>query len=79
MRGVELGTVHQTISAESRRRPTTARLLDADAGDRVAAVARRVTSDTDGAPVLYSEHRYPADRTTFEIEFSLNVGVLQHV
>ena len=42
-------------------------------------VARRVTCDTDGAPVLYSEHRYPADRTTFEIEFSLNAGVLEHV
>ena len=24
------------------------------------------------------EHRYPADRTTFEIEFSLRAGALQH-
>ena len=35
-------------------------------------------AERDGAPVLYSEHRYPADRTTFEIEFSLRTGVLQH-
>jgi DNA-binding GntR family transcriptional regulator len=41
-------------------------------------VVRRTTHDTGGAPVLYSEHRYPADRTTFEIEFSLRTGVLQH-
>ncbi len=26
----------------------------------------------------FSEHRYPADRTTFEIEFSLRAGALQH-
>ena len=31
-----------------------------------------------GAPTLVSEHRYPADRTTFEIEFSLRAGALQH-
>ena len=34
--------------------------------------------DVDGAAVLYSEHRYPAGRTTFEIDFSLNAGALQH-
>ena len=30
------------------------------------------------SPTLVSEHRYPADRTTFEIEFSLRAGALQH-
>ena len=68
--------MHQTITAEVADGPT-ARLLDTDTGAALL-VSRRVTSDTDGTPVLYSEHRYPADRTTFEIEFSLNVGVLEH-
>ena len=69
--------MHQTIGAEVAD-GATARLLDTDPGTALL-VARRVTCDTDGAPVLYSEHRYPADRTTLEIEFSLNVGVLEHV
>lgn len=77
LRGVALGTVHQTIGAEIAD-GATARSLDAEPGSALL-VARRVTCDTDGAPVLYSEHRYPADRTTLEIEFSLNVGVLEHV
>ena len=77
LRGVALGTVHQTIGAEIAD-GATARSLDAEPGSALL-VARRVTRDTDGAPVLYSEHRYPADRTTLEIEFSLNVGVLEHV
>ena len=41
-------------------------------------VARRITHDAAGAPALYSEHRYPAVRTQFEIEFSLRTGALQH-
>ena len=37
-----------------------------------------ITHDAAGVPTLVSEHRYPADRTTFEIEFSLRTGALQH-
>jgi GntR family transcriptional regulator len=77
LRGVALGTVQQTIGAEVADN-ATAHLLDTDPGSALL-VSRRTTCDTDGIPVLYSEHRYPADRTTLEIEFSLNVGVLEHV
>jgi len=76
LRGVDLATVHQTITAEVADAPT-ARRLDIAPGDPLLFV-RRVTHDASGAPVLYSEHRYPAARTTFEIEFSLNSGVLHH-
>jgi GntR family transcriptional regulator len=69
LRGVELGAVHQSITAETADRDT-ARLLDLAEGDAVL-LARRVTHDATGHPLLYSEHRYPAHRTTFEIEFSL--------
>ena len=76
VRGVELGTAHQTITAENAS-AADASVLKCDAGDPLLVV-RRTTHDTGGAPVLHSEHRYPADRTTFEIEFSLRTGVLQH-
>jgi GntR family transcriptional regulator len=76
LRGVELGSVHQTITAE---------IATAGAADLLACatgapllLCRRVTLDAAGAPILFSEHRYPADRTTFEIEFSLRAGALQH-
>jgi GntR family transcriptional regulator len=77
LRGVALGTVHQTIGAEVAD-PATAQLLDVATGAALL-VARRRTCDTGGTPVLYSEHRYPAERTTLEIEFALNVGVPEHV
>jgi GntR family transcriptional regulator len=76
LRGVELGTVHQTIGAEVASRSAAAR-LDTEAGAALL-VARRVTRERDGTAVLYSEHRYPADRTTLEIDFSLNTGALDH-
>jgi GntR family transcriptional regulator len=76
VRGVELGTVHQSITAELASASVAAALACA-AGDPLLLV-RRVTHDTGGVPVLYSEHRYPAERTTFDIEFSLRSGVLQH-
>jgi GntR family transcriptional regulator len=76
VRGVELGTANQTITAENAT-AEDAEILGCRTGDALLVV-RRTTHDTDGAPVLYSEHRYPADRTTFEIEFSLRTGVLQH-
>jgi GntR family transcriptional regulator len=69
VRGVELGTVHQTITAELAS-PAVADRLDVAAGDPLLLL-RRVTQEASGLPALYSEHRYPASRTTFEIEFSL--------
>ena len=76
LRGVELGTVHQTITAELAS-AATARLLACATGAPLL-LCRRVTLDASGVPTLVSEHRYPADRTTFEIEFSLRAGALQH-
>jgi GntR family transcriptional regulator len=76
LRGVELGSVHQTITAEIAS-AASARLLACDPGAPLL-LCRRVTHDATGAPTLFSEHRYPADRTTFEIEFSLRAGALQH-
>jgi GntR family transcriptional regulator len=76
IRGVELESVHQTITAEIAD-AGTAELLACAPGDPLLLV-RRVTSDVHGDPILYSEHRYPADRTTFEIEFSLATGARQH-
>ncbi len=69
VRGVELGDVHQSITAEIAT-AERARLLGGAAHDPLLLV-RRLTRDADGRPALYSEHRYPANRTTFDIEFSL--------
>ena len=74
LRGVELGSVHQTITAEIAS-AATARLLACTPGAPLL-LCRRVTLDAHGVPTLVSEHRYPADRTTFEIEFSLGAGAL---
>ncbi len=76
LRGVELGSVHQTITAEIAS-ALSARLLACASGAPLL-LCRRITYDAAGAPTLVSEHRYPADRTTFEIEFSLRAGALQH-
>jgi GntR family transcriptional regulator len=76
LRGVELGTAHQMITAEIAS-AASARLLACAIGAPLL-LCRRVTFDAAGAPTLVSEHRYPADRTTFEIEFSLRAGALQH-
>jgi len=77
IRGVELDSVHQTITAEVAK-AGAAELLGCAPGDPLLLV-RRVTSALNGDRVLYSEHRYPADRTNFEIEFSLGTGARQHV
>jgi DNA-binding GntR family transcriptional regulator len=74
---VELDAVQQTITAEVAD-DAAAHLLACAPGDPLLLV-RRVTRAVNGDPVLYSEHRYPADRTTFEIEFSLGTGAHQHV
>jgi len=76
LRGTELGTVHQLITAEVAS-AAVAQALSCDEGAALL-VGRRVTRDASGRPALYSEHRYPADRTTFEIDFSLRTGALQH-
>ena len=76
VRGVQLASVHQTITAEIAS-AASARLLACAPGAPLL-LCRRVTLDVAGAPTLVSEHRYPADRTTFEIEFSLRAGALQH-
>ncbi|HVM40221.1 MAG TPA: UTRA domain-containing protein, partial [Acidimicrobiia bacterium] len=64
--GVDLGSATQTIVAAA------AGDADADAlGVRTGApmlVCHRVTRDRSGRPVLASEHRYPAHRTSFEVE-----------
>jgi GntR family transcriptional regulator len=65
--GVELGRATQTIGADL----ATAGDAELLGLERPAAliVCRRVTRNVADRPVLYSEHRYPAARTTFEIEF----------
>lgn len=67
LRGIELGRVTQTIGA-GLATSDDARLLGVEPGDPLL-VCTRITRTTDGAPVLASEHRYPAARTRFEIEF----------
>jgi GntR family transcriptional regulator len=76
VRGVELTHAHQTITAELAD-AAIARALGCATGDPLLLV-RRVTFDASGAPALYSEHRYPSERTAFEIEFSLRTGAFQH-
>jgi DNA-binding GntR family transcriptional regulator len=70
VRGVVLSSVHQTITAEVAATDVADR-LDVAPGDPLLLV-RRITHDADGLPALYSEHRYPASRTAFEIEFALS-------
>ena len=79
LQGVELATVHQTITADVADTRAAGR-LDVEPGAPLL-VGKRITRDAEGVAVLYSEHRYPAVRTQFEIDFALNVtnaGVLQH-
>lgn len=64
--GVELGAATQTITAGLATGADAAR-MHVRPGQPVL-VCRRVTRDASGRPVLYSEHRYPAHRTSFEVE-----------
>jgi GntR family transcriptional regulator len=66
-RGTQLGSATQLIGADLAG-DDDVRLLGLERGAAVLA-CRRVTTARDGGPVLVSEHRYPAHRTTFEIEF----------
>ena len=64
--GVPLRGATQTIGADSAER-TDAELLHVPVGSPVLR-CQRVTTDTQGAPVLVSEHLYPAHRTEFVVE-----------
>jgi GntR family transcriptional regulator len=66
-RGTELGSATQSIGADLADADDV-RLLGLAPGAAVLA-CRRVTRTRDGTPVVASEHRYPAHRTTFEIDF----------
>lgn len=67
LRGVALGRAVQTIGADLAG-PDDATLLGVAPGTPLL-VCRRVTRTVEGRPVIVSEHRYPASRTQFEIEF----------
>jgi GntR family transcriptional regulator len=66
-RGTVLGSATQLIGADIADADDV-RLLGLAPGAAVLA-CRRVTRARDGSPVVASEHRYPAHRTTFEIDF----------
>ena len=64
--GVEFGRARQTIGADVAT-GDDARLLDIERGAAVLT-CRRLTFDVHGRPVLVADHRYPAERTRFEVE-----------
>jgi GntR family transcriptional regulator len=63
---VEFGGATQTIGAEAAS-ATDAEVLAVPEGSPVL-VCRRVTHGVDGAPVLLSEHVFPAHRTEFVVD-----------
>ena len=66
LRGVALGRATQQIGADLAT-ADDARHLGVERGSALLT-ARRITRDTDGRPVIFSLHRYPARRTSIEIE-----------
>ncbi|HEY3833110.1 MAG TPA: GntR family transcriptional regulator [Acidimicrobiia bacterium] len=66
LRGVALGRATQQVGADIAN-AADARHLDVEKGSALLT-ARRITRDTDGRPVIFSLHRYPARRTAIEIE-----------
>ena len=66
LRGVALGRATQQIGADIAN-AADARHLDVEKGSALLT-ARRITRDTDGRPVIFSLHRYPAARTSIEID-----------
>lgn len=66
LRGVELGRAVQQVGADLAT-PDDARHLRI-APRAPVLTARRVTFANDRTPVLFSLHRYPAERTSVEIE-----------
>jgi GntR family transcriptional regulator len=63
---VELRGATQTIAADLVA-PDDARLLGVPTGSPVLS-CQRVTTDRSGAPVLVSEHVFPAHRTEFVVD-----------
>ena len=63
---VELRGATQTIGADSAE-PADAELLGVPVGSPLLR-CRRVTTDTQGGPVLMSEHLFPAHRTEFVVD-----------
>jgi GntR family transcriptional regulator len=66
LRGVALGRAVQQIGADVAGADDVAHLGVAKGA--AILTARRVTSDIEHHPVLFSLHRYPAERTSVEIE-----------
>lgn len=64
--GVRLGSATQSITAALASEEEAGR-LDVRPGTPIL-LCRRLTHDIGGSPVLYSEHRYPAHRASFEVE-----------
>jgi GntR family transcriptional regulator len=71
---VRLGGATQTIGADAAG-PDDAELLDIPVGAPLL-VAERITRNTDGRPVLVSEHVFPAHRTRFTVEIPVDDGLL---
>lgn len=71
---VRLGGATQTIGAQVVD-DADAALLGVPAGSPVL-VAERVTRSDAGVPVLVSEHVFPAHRTRFDVELSVDEGDL---
>jgi GntR family transcriptional regulator len=67
--GVALRGATQRIGAAAVG-PTDADLLEVPVGSPVLR-CQRITTDTSGAPVLMSEHIFPAHRTEFVVELPL--------
>jgi GntR family transcriptional regulator len=66
--GVRFGRVHQRIGADLATAHDAKRL--GIAKGTAVVTCRRLTFDVADRPVLLADHRYPADRTSFEIELS---------
>ncbi len=66
LRGVALGRAVQQIGADVATADDALR-LGIEKGSALLT-ARRTTRDTGGRPVIFSVHRYPAQRTAIEIE-----------
>ncbi len=71
---VALGGATQTIGADAAR-PGDAELLDIATGSPVLVV-ERITRNSDGRPVLVSEHVVPANRMQFAVELPVDDGLL---
>jgi len=71
---VRIGGATQTIGADAAS-GADAKLLGIPEGSPVLT-AERITRDSDGAPVLVSEHVFPAHRTRFAVELPVDDGAL---